>query len=147
MSKKMHKRSVYAIHDANRRSVKSAVGQNEYKADNQNFLSDKQEINGSDIIHKSNSQYDNFNQHSCEPSVIHLRMSETADLSTKISIRSNEWSRSKPSSSCKEKVEIKKRFIEKRLIIADWALFFGMIGFALMIVESEMTMYRIYLKV
>ena len=147
MSKKSHRRSIYAIHDANRQSFKSSVDQNEHKIDEESFFSNNEDIKSINKHKKFNSQYDNITQNSCEPSVIHLRMGETANLPTKLSIGSNERRRSKPVNSGREKVELKNNFIENRIIIADWALFFGMIGFTLMIIESEMTMYKIYLKV
>ncbi len=98
---------------------------------------------------KVNSQYDNLCGH--HSSVINLNgTGYDVALCESNSIHTCEYNMTNSNtkkSSAKAKLELKNSLINSRMIAADWSLAFGLIGFILMIIESECTMNGVYSKV
>lgn len=95
---------------------------------------------------KSNSQYDNLNRRGRSSSIINLNRDGYDVHLCKIEMK-NETVFQKNKLNARQKNLLKKELIRTRLYTADWASFFGLIGFILMIFESEFTLYGFYTKV
>ena len=155
------KRVSYAIHDAKSHSIRSSLDSNELCIINNHMRLEKAAAVASQHNKYGNSHasyYDNLNQYEhsfneestailnienetplkrTSPCGNKLAKSDSLELS-----QNNERKR-----KIQERSNLKKEIINKRLLIADWAFFFGTIGFVLMIIENELTMAKVYDKV
>ena len=156
------KRASYAIHDAKSQSIRSSLDSNELCIINNQMRIEKATAAAAANQHKYGnshvSYYDNLNQyeHSFnEESTAILNIESETPIkrsspckdkvakSDSLEISQNNERKRK----IQERSNLKKEIINKRLLIADWAFFFGTIGFVLMIIENELTMAKVYDKV
>ena len=139
-------RPSYAVHNITDHSFKSEILTNEPNslAPNYNKISNQVSIMNEDRaslkrIKPSDSHYENLNQFNCQSSVVNLNYmndkenrehtdSRLKGKKEKRKPRENKYSRK---SNAREKLEYKNKLLERKLLTADWALFFGLTGFIL----------------
>lgn len=147
----------YIVHDADNNTFKSILHKKKY-----NSLNEKTEelekcsdpkFTTQKLKFMNNSQYENLNNLNCNSSIVQLNSDDKdyndCETNRKKSTRRlyDHHQYTNKNSNARKRLEKKKKLLETRLSISNWATFFGLLGFILMIFECEFVMNEVYIKV
>lgn len=146
----------YIVHDADNNTFKSILHKKKY-----NTLNEKTEelekfsdpkFTAQKLKFMNNSQYENLNNLNPNSSIVQLNTDDkeyNCETNRKKSTRRlyDHHQYTNKNSNARKRLEQKNKLLETRLSISNWATFFGLLGFILMIFECEFVMNQVYIKV